>query len=126
MTNERGFTLIEVVVALTILVVVIMGFISMTGQTTKVAATSDRQEAAMQLVSDRLDQIRTDPNYDHLDSTGVYLGTESSFPTLPGYTRTTSILHTTSGGDDYKRVTVTVTGPGLTTPVERTITVAGP
>jgi type IV pilus modification protein PilV len=126
MTNQRGFTLIEVVVALTILVVVIMGFISMTGQTTKVAATSDRQEAAIQLASDRIDQIRTDPNYAHLDSTGLYVGTESSFPTLPGYQRTTTIVQTTSSGNDYKRVTVSVTGPGLTTPVTRTVTVAGP
>ncbi|HUL49902.1 MAG TPA: prepilin-type N-terminal cleavage/methylation domain-containing protein [Gemmatimonadales bacterium] len=121
MTNERGFTLIEVVVALTILLVVIVGFVTTTGKTTNVAATSERQEMAMQLVSDRIDQIRSDPDYGGLDTT--YGGSQSNFATLPGYTRTTQIVRTTASGNDYKRVTVSVTGPGLSSTVSRTITV---
>lgn len=121
MTDERGFTLIEVVVALAILLIVIVGIVTTTGKTTNIAATSDRQEAAIQLVSDRIDQIRTDPNYGGIDTT--YAGTESSFPTLPGFTRVTQIVRTTSSGNDYKRVTVTVAGPGLPVSVARTVTV---
>jgi prepilin-type N-terminal cleavage/methylation domain-containing protein len=121
MKDERGFTLIEVVVALAILLIVIVGIVTTTGKTTNIAATSDRQEAAIQLVSDRIDQIRTDPNYAGIDTT--YAGTESSFPTLPGFTRVTQIVRTTSSGNDYKRITVTVAGPGLSVSVARTVTV---
>lgn len=122
MTNKNGFTLIEVLVALTVLLVVMVGFVTMTGKTTNVAATTDRQLAAVQLVGDRIDQIRTDPNYAHLDT--VYATTESSFPTLPGFQRVTQIVRTTSNGNDYKRITVTVSGPGLSSAISRTVTVA--
>jgi prepilin-type N-terminal cleavage/methylation domain-containing protein len=43
MANTRGFTLIEVVVALTILLVVMVGLVTMTGKTANIAAVSDRQ-----------------------------------------------------------------------------------
>lgn len=124
MTNQRGFTLIEVVVALTILLVVMVGLVTMTGKTSNIAAISDRQEAATQLVNDRLDQIRVDPNYTKLDS--MYATTETTFPTLPGFQRVTQIIRTTSSSNDYKRITVTVTGPGLAVPIARTVTVAAP
>jgi hypothetical protein len=35
----------------------------------------------------------------------------------------TQIIRTTSNGNDYKRITVTVTGPGLSSAVARTVTV---
>ena len=124
MAKERGFTLIEVIVALAILLVVMVGLVTMTGKTSNIAAVNDRQEAAMQLVNDRIDQVRADPNYRTLDS--VYATTESSFPTLPGYSRTTQIVRTTSGSNDYKRITVTVSGPGLSAAIARTVTMAAP
>jgi prepilin-type N-terminal cleavage/methylation domain-containing protein len=124
MANARGFTLIEVVVALTILLVVMVGLVTMTGKTSNIAAVSERQEAAIQLVNDRLDQVRVDPNYTTLDS--VYTATESSFPTLPGITRVTTVIRTTSGSNDYKRITVTVSGTGLSAPISRTVTVSAP
>lgn len=110
--------------ALTILAVVMVGFVSTTGRAVHVAATSDREHAAIQLATDRVEQVRSDPNYPKLDS--LYAATEASFPTLPGFTRTTRIVRTTAGANDYKRITVTVTGPGLAVPVTRTVTVAAP
>ena len=124
MADRRGFTLIEVLLALSILAVVMVGFVSTTGRAVHVAATSDREQAAIQLATDRAEQVRSDPNYAKLDS--LYQATESSFPTLPGFTRTTQIVRTTAGANDYKRITVTVTGPGLSAPVTRTVTVAAP
>jgi prepilin-type N-terminal cleavage/methylation domain-containing protein len=123
-TDRAGFTLIEVVLALTILLVVMVSFVSMTGRTVHVAATSDREQGAVQLAADRIEQVRSDPNYAKLDS--LYVATESSFPTWPGLVRSTTIVRTTAGLNDYKRVTVTVTGPGLAAPVTRSVTVAAP
>lgn len=124
--NRRGFTLVEVMVALVILLIVLMGFSMMTANMIHTVATSDRQEAAVQLSHDRLEQVRLAPNYGTLES--LYVATETGFPTLPGFTRQTEIVRTGGQGlpTDFKKVTVTVRGPGLLVPVSRTITVAAP
>ncbi len=124
MNNKSGFTLIEVILALTILLVVMMMLANTTGKTVHTAATGANQEAGIQLAMDRVEQVRNDPFYAGLDT--AYGKTETVFPTLSGFTRVTSIVRTTSGNNDYKKVTVTVTGPGLLTPIVRTVTVAAP
>lgn len=124
MKNAKGFTLVEIVLALTILLVVMVTLVTLTGKTVHITAISDREQAAIQLVTDRTDQVRSDPDYVGLDTT--YATTETTFATLPGFKRVTTIAHVTADKNDYKRVTVTVTGPGLANPVARTITVAAP
>lgn len=126
MNTRGGFTLIEVILALTILLVVMVMLANTTGKTVHTAATSANQAAAMQLAMDRVDQVRADPNYAGLDS--AYVRTETKFPTLPGFTRVTRIVRTGGAGlpNDYKKVTVTVTGPGVAPAVVRTVTVAAP
>lgn len=125
--RRHGFTLIEVMVALVILLGVVLGIAQLTGTMIHTVATSDRRMAAVELAEDRLTQVRLDPSYDNLES--LYNGTESSFTGLPGVTRATVIAHTGGGtltGPDYKKITVTVSGPGLLVPVSRTVTVAAP
>ena len=135
MTDRRGFTIIEVVIALTLLMVVMVGFVTMNGKTAHIAATSDREEAAIQLLNDRIDQVRADPYYAKLDS--LYGTTESSFPTLPGFTRVTVVVNCKVKGNgkgncngngvyDYNLITVTVNGPGVSAPVARSVAVAAP
>jgi len=124
MTTRRGFTLIEVMVALVILMAVMVQFVVMTGKATNTTATSQRSEAAIELAMDRIDQIRSDPNYGHLDS--LYVGTESSFPSLPGVQRQTTAVHDSTATTNYKIFTVQVTGPGISTTVSRTTIVAAP
>jgi prepilin-type N-terminal cleavage/methylation domain-containing protein len=126
MRGKSGFTLVEVMIALVILMVVVVGFMSASGKLMHTVAVNDRQEAAIRLAYDRLERVRLDPRYTKLES--LYVATETSFPTLPGYTRITQM--TLVGGPtaptDHKKVTVTVTGPGLLAPVKRTTTVAAP
>lgn len=125
MKRESGFTLIEVVLALTILLIVIFGLVSTTGKATHVAVTAERQAAAVELVQDKIDRIRVDPDYKGIDT--LYGTTETTFPTLPGFSRVTTVERITSSNNDYKRITVKVTGPGLPTAgVSRTVTVAAP
>jgi len=125
MKRESGFTLIEVTLALTILLIVIVGLVSTTGKTAHVAVTAERQAAAIELAQDKIDRVRVDPDYAGLDTT--YGKTETTFPTLPGFTRVTVVERITSTGNDYKRITVTVTGPGVVgSGVSRTVTVAAP
>jgi hypothetical protein len=88
--------------------------------------TSDLQETAIQLARSRLEMVQLQPNYGALDS--MYVKTETNFPTLPGFARATTITRFGGAGQpvDYKRITVTVSGPGLSAPVVRTTTVAAP
>lgn len=125
--RRQGFTLIEVMMAIMILLGVVLGMANVTGRMLHTITTSDRAAAAMELAADRLEQIRLDPDYAGLEA--EYKGTESDFPTLPGFTRKTDIVHTGGEGKtgpDYKRVMVTVSGPGLLTPLSRTVTVGAP
>ncbi|MGH7674001.1 MAG: type IV pilus modification PilV family protein [Gemmatimonadales bacterium] len=124
MQARGGFTLIEVLVAMVLLAGVLLVFGSATSRSVTVVTTSTQQAGAIQLVEDRIDQVRMYPNYTLLDS--LYAKTEASLPGWPGFQRVTTMVRTTSGGNDYKMVTVTVTGPGLKAPVARTVTIAAP
>ncbi len=125
--RREGFTLIEVMMAVVILTGVVLGMAHVTGRMLHTISTSDRSAAALELVSDRLEQVSLDPDYGDLED--EYEGTETGFPSLPYYTRKTDIVHTTpgkKGGPDYKRITVTVDGPGLLAPISRSATVGAP
>ena len=125
--SRQGFTLIEVLIAIVILTGVILGMAHVTGRMLHTIATSDRTSAALELVSDRLEQVSLDPDYEGLAA--EYKGTETGFPTLPGFKRTTSVVRTGGSGKsgpDYTRITVTVDGPGLLAPLSRTVTVGAP
>lgn len=123
MRNRDGFTLVEVIVAMVILGFVLVGMVGTSGFLATIGR-ADRQAAANELAEDRVEQVKMDPRYTKLDS--LFAGTESSFPTLPGYTRTTTIVQVTASGQDYKMVTVSVNGPGLPAPSKRTVIVAAP
>jgi prepilin-type N-terminal cleavage/methylation domain-containing protein len=124
--TRRGFTLIEVMIALVILAVVVLATAQLTTTMVHTVVTSQQQDAAVELAQSRLAQIRADPGYAGLE--GTYVATETTFPTLPGFSRRTQILHIGGVGLplDYKRITVTVNGPGLLVPVTRSVTVAAP
>jgi len=124
--RRAGFTLVEVMVALVILLGVVLGIAQVTARMVHTVATSDVQLTAVQLAEDRLAQVQLDQDYANLEST--YATTESSIPGDPGFTRTTAIVHVGGAGQpqDYKKVTVSVTGPGLLSPVTRTVAVGAP
>jgi prepilin-type N-terminal cleavage/methylation domain-containing protein len=126
MRAKNGFTLVEVMIALVILIVVVVGFMSTSGKLMHTVTVNDRHEAAIRLAYDRIEMVRLDPRYTKLES--LYVATETNFPTLPGFTRVTTmaLVGGPSQLTDHKKVTVTVSGPGLTSPVKRTTTVAAP
>jgi len=124
---ERGMTLIEIIIALTILAVVILGMGQFAFNFSRTERQSEARTIAVFLADQRLSEIRSSPNYAGIDST--YGVTEATITGFTGYSRATTIVHT--GGprpqtNDYKTVTVTVTAPTLATPVKKTIVVASP
>ena len=124
---ERGVTLIEVIIAMLILTVVLLGMGSYAVNFTRTVSKSDSRTIAVNLASQRISEIRSAPNYAALEAT--YIATEASIAGFTGYSRVTRIVRT--GGprptytSDYKTVTVTVTAPGITS-IKKTVVVAAP
>jgi prepilin-type N-terminal cleavage/methylation domain-containing protein len=127
-SDRRGLTLIEVIVALVILTSVLLGLARFAVGFTRGVTNADARTVAVNLVSQRISEVRAQPNYSGLETT--YNGTESTIPGFPGYTRVTNIVRT--GGprptftNDYKTVTVSVTAPGVAQPISKTVVVAAP
>lgn len=123
--GRKGFTLVEVAIALVLLAIVTMGLMSQSARMVR-GVTDDRARTTAAAAADaRIALVRQWPTYASLDS--AYAGAEANTPRA-GWTRTTQITRIGGLGqpNDFKRVTVTVTGPGLPAPVARTITVAAP
>lgn len=127
MRVREGFTLIEVIMALMILSVAILGMQAMSGQMVRRVTLSNTQLAAIQLAEDRLDLIRLEPNYANLPT---YVATESPVTGWPNFVRITRVVRTltttTNGTTDYRKITVEVRGPGGIAPVIRSITIGAP
>lgn len=129
MRSEGGFTLIELIVALVLLISVILGLSLSAGSLGVVSANAELDAAAMQAVEDRLTLIGIDTRYPTLDS--LYAATEGSMPGLPGSTRTTQMTRvqsTDSAGKvlDYYQVTVKVSGGLLNRDFVRSAVIGSP
>ena len=131
--KTAGFSLIEIVIALVILSLVLLMLPVAGLNFTRTVFDSRRRNEANALADAWIARCRQDPNYDALDSigTGKCRGTVNNLGTM-NFTRTTTVAQDAAVSgvannlNDYKRVTVVVTGGGLTAPVSRTITLARP
>ena len=119
--GTQGFTLLEVMVALSLLAVTALGMASVAGSLVHTSADGRLAAEAGAAADARISNIQVWPNYDNVDS--IFVGTESNTP-FTGWTRVTAETHVTADSNDYKRFTVSVTGPGLTAAVARTISIA--
>lgn len=127
--QENGFTLIEVIVALVLLISVILGLSLSAGSLGVVSANAEIDAAAMQAVEDRLTLISLDSRYPALDS--LYTATESGLPSLPGSSRSTQVKRvqaTDTAGKvlDYYQITVKVSGGLLHRDFVRTSVIGAP
>lgn len=127
MKAREGFTLVEVIVALMLLSIAVLGLQLVAASMIRQTTQSQVRMSAAQLAEDRIDLIRLEPVYANV---GGYAATEGAITGFPNYTRTTTIYarrdSTAAGITDYKRVSVAVSAPGLATPIVRTITLGAP
>jgi prepilin-type N-terminal cleavage/methylation domain-containing protein len=113
-------TLVEVLVALAILGIVILGMGRYAVGFARTVSEANIRSIASDLVADRIETVKSYGRYATLETT--YAGTETSIPGYRGYARTTRILRvggTPRDSVDYKVVTVSVTGPQFATPVKK-------
>lgn len=130
MLNEQkigGFTIVEVVVALVILAVAVLGLSASAATLATRAADAELRARALYTVQNRMAQVQVDPRYGLLDS--LYAGTESNALGMPGFTLTTSVtpvVQTNPIPLDYTVVDVVLDGPQLGGAVSRRLVVAAP
>lgn len=123
MRARRGFSALELVVGLFLLAVAVAGLKTMgsLGRSTPEITSTEIER----LADDRLDTILTDPRYDALEER--YRGIELRLDGVGGVTRVTNVVHwrdsTDAGVVDFKRISVTITGPAIEEPLVRTATV---
>jgi Tfp pilus assembly protein PilV len=116
-------TLIEVMIALSIITTSMLGLGAFLPNFMHVSAQGTILSAASDLSVSRVETIKAWPTYSTLAAT--FNATETTGLTnCLGCTRVTLVTHTSTTTSDYETVSVTVTGPNIKTPVEKTTVIA--
>jgi prepilin-type N-terminal cleavage/methylation domain-containing protein len=102
--GQGGFTILEVMIAISILAVGLMAVFSAQSRSIMGNTDANRQTQAMTLAQDRMEELLAVP-YDDLDAAG-------SPVTAPGGYEVKWTV-TEYGADNYKLIAVEVTGEGL-------------
>ena len=123
--QRKGMTLIEVIMAVTILAVATLSIAGFMGKFARIVAATDVKNTANELASQRLEQFKNAPRYGAIDT--LYPGTQALASPYTGYTRQTLVTHTGGGPTDlydYRTITVIVSNPRLSTPIRRSTMIA--
>ncbi len=122
--QRKGFTLIEVLIALVILVIVTTTFARFAAYFSRGMANSSIRVIGVGVAADRLELIRADPRYNQL--TALYQGDTTGFSGYPTMKRSTIVVRDRSGNParDFTTITVRVTAPAMRDTVSITAIVA--
>lgn len=123
--SRQGMTLIEVMMAVTILATAMLSIAAYMGKATHIVAIADVKNTANELASQRLEDVKNAPRYSAIDT--LFPGTVLLPAPYVGYTRQTLVTHTGGGPSDlydYKTITVKVSNARLPTPIKRTTIIA--
>lgn len=120
MHARRGMTLIETMVAITILATALIGLGDFMGHFAHATKVASLQQRALDLATDRIDSVKHVSNYASIDSMA---GTQMISADSSTYSLQTIVDHVGGGPTDtldYRVITVAVTMPTVQTPVRKT------
>ena len=129
-TRKRGFSLVEIMVALTILMIIILGLANTTISFLHETTIDTVRVRAQSFADMRIAEVRGYPTYANL--TATFNNTDVP---QAGFNRQTQVVRDKSATstcnnplgcpkNDVTRVTVTVTNAGLAAPVSRTLAIS--
>jgi prepilin-type N-terminal cleavage/methylation domain-containing protein len=123
---RRGFSLAEVIVAMTILTTSLLGFAAVAQKFTRSNADVLARTMGSEIATARVEQIKGFRSYSTLVSTyNNVTETWSGTNAWAGFTRRTLVTRTgPTATADYVTVTVLVSGRGLTPVIRRTTSIA--
>lgn len=125
MNARRGFSLVEIIVALTILTGSLLGFALVSQRFLRANTDVSTRTLASDLASTRIEQIKGTRAYTTLVTTfNNQVETWSGTSIYTGFTRTTYVTRTSTATNDYTTVTVVVSGRALAPVVRRTTAIA--
>lgn len=122
---RQGFTLIETLIAISLLAGVVLTMAMSTTLSSKKVQASGARSRAQALVDQQISRARSWPTY----STISALSGEGFNGTANGLTSSTAVSTDTTGGKNITTVTVTVSGATtaiLASPIVRSISIAAP
>jgi prepilin-type N-terminal cleavage/methylation domain-containing protein len=128
--QRRGFSLVEIMVALTILMIIILGLANTTIAFLHETTIDTVRVRAQSFADMRIAEVRGYPTYDNLTLTFDNTDTPEA-----GYSRKTVVVRDKSATstcnnpsgcpkNDVTHVTVTVTNAGLSVPISRTLAIS--
>ncbi len=128
MRKQAGFTLVEVMISLVILVIIASSVARFAATFSKAMTNSSIRVVAAGVAADRLELVRADPRYNTLATLyGTGAGADTTgFPGYPRMRRTTKLVRDQTGTPARDRTTVTVRvfDPGLKDTVAVTAVIA--
>jgi prepilin-type N-terminal cleavage/methylation domain-containing protein len=129
--RKRGFSLVEIMVALTILMIIILGLANTTISFLHETTIDTVRVRAQSFADMRIAEVRGYPDY-----AGLVATFNSTDTPEPGFTRVTKVVRDVSATtpcsnpapgcpkNDVTRITVTVNSAGLSVPIARTLAIS--
>jgi type II secretory pathway pseudopilin PulG len=121
---RRGVTLVEIVVAITILTTVILVLGGFTTRFSQVSSQAHLVIAANEVAAQRLDEVRQQPSYLAVDNLQDSTVLTYDFQTFARTTRVSHVGGAVTDSVDYKMITVIVRHPSMSKPVTKTTAIA--
>jgi prepilin-type N-terminal cleavage/methylation domain-containing protein len=122
--SRRGMSLVEIVVALTILTGAMLGLGAFGVRFTRTMTQTRIVSTALDLATDRIEDVKLSQTYAGIDALA---GTETAPNGMTGYKRTTIVTRVGGVANsvvDYRIVTIDVRGPASTPSVRKTTIIA--